>query len=118
MPSVKVGNQRFNVAHAHEEVTEVAKALAHELYDAVMRDDILYKEWKRQHPGFNSKHLEMAFVKKQYSKCIPAARATLALMLTGSYDEAFKAKVHEALVLDKSLILGRNRPLGALKGLK
>jgi hypothetical protein len=102
---------RYKMVHAHEQVAETAKEFAHELYDALMRDDVLYAEWKRQHPGVSSKRLEELFVKKNYSKCIPAARATLALMLSHpGTDPEVKVKIHEALVLDSSLVRGRAKP--------
>jgi hypothetical protein len=102
---------RYKMVHAHQQVVETAKEFAHELYDALMRDDMLYNEWKRQHPGVSAKRLEEIFVKKNYSKCIPSARATLALLLnSGAIDEATKIKIHEALVLDSTLVRGRMKP--------
>ncbi len=100
---------RFRQVHVHQQVADTAHALCHGLYDDLMRNDVLWAEWKHQNPGLSAKGLENLFVARNMSKCIPIARATLATMLNGPYDEAFKTRVHEALCLDATLMRGRGR---------
>ncbi len=99
--------QQTQQIHAHKQVYETATEMAHELYDKLMSDNALAEAWRRQNPECTPKQLENRFVAKHRAKCIPAARATLAAMLTGPYDDAFKSRVHEALVLDMTLKRGR-----------
>lgn len=101
-------------AHVHKDVAEVAKAAAHELYDQLMHDDLLFSEWKRKNPGASAKALESRFVARNWGKCIPVARATMARILATSRDDDLKAKVYEALCLDHTLIRGRVAPARVL----
>lgn len=102
-------NQR-RISHVHKDVAEVAKAAAGELYETVMRDNLVFATWKSQHPGLNDKRLRAAFVARNWSKCIPFARATMAALLSTPIDSATKDKIMEALVLDHTLIRGRADP--------
>jgi len=93
--------------HAHKLVYETARALAHELYDTLMQDQKYYLAWKAQNPSATSKELESRFVDRNVAKCLPTARATLAMMLRGPEDTPLKQQVFEALCLDASLVRGR-----------
>ena len=93
--------------HAHKLVAETAENMAHELYDVMMQDNEWYSVWKKCHPGLSVKGLETAFVRRNLTQLIPKARAILAAMLTGPYDDDMKDKIHEALLLDWTLIKGR-----------
>lgn len=102
---------RFRVVHAHKQVAETARDMCRATYQGLMgSSNEIYSEWKRTHPGMNAQQLEDAFVRKYWSKHIAPARATLATMLSGPYDDAFKASIHEALVLDQTLVKGRKTP--------
>lgn len=94
-------------SHAHYLVKETAEGMAHELYDHMMQDDKWYDFWKKKNPGLNSKQLEEVFVKRNLSILLPQARATLAQMLRGSEDGALKETIYEALLLDFTLVRGR-----------
>lgn len=96
--------------HAHKLVAENANELCNVIYDNVMSSNAIRAEWKRQHPGLSEKGLRNAFLKKNVALCLPAARATLAGMLSLPYDESLKDEILEALVLDKSLVAGRRDP--------
>jgi hypothetical protein len=98
-----------NSAHCHKLIASVAQAAAHELYDSLMMDQLLYEVWKKRFPELGSKQLEEEFVKMYWGKCIPFARATLAHLLGKPIDEAQKESIMEALLLDKSLMRGRAR---------
>lgn len=96
-------------AHAHKLVKETAEAMAHELYDTMMKDDFWYRYWKKSNPRIadQPKQLEMAFVRKNLPKLLPQARATLAQMLRTTPDEKLKETIYEALILDATLVRGR-----------
>lgn len=100
------------IAHAEIRVAETAIELSHVLYDEIMKNDQVYKAWKArvENFGLNAKELEEAFVRKYWGKALPAARATLATMLNGPYDDAFKERIVESLSRDATLIRGRQNP--------
>lgn len=95
--------------HAHKLVAETARSMAHDVYDSLMRNDELFKEWKNLNPDATPKALETRFVNKIAAQLLPQARATLAGMLAQPYDEVTKAQIHEALILDATLMKGRDR---------
>ena len=98
--------------HVHPMVQELALELAHNMYDVTMtKFPEAYARWKALHPGATPKALEAAFVAKYYGSMVQSARATLAGMLALPYDDTFKQRIHEALILDGSLRLGRGRQL-------
>lgn len=94
-------------AHAHRQVARTAKALAAEMYDKFMHDDALAAAWRAKNPGATPRELELRFVRRNLAKCLPVARAIMAQILVTSSDDALKRSIHEALVLDRSLIRGR-----------
>jgi hypothetical protein len=98
------------VSHCHKLVAQVAHDMAGAAYDELMKDNGWYERWKAQHPGASARDLETAFIDKLWASMIPEARATLAQMLNGPYSPEMKAGIHEALVLDNSLIRGRAKP--------
>ena len=94
--------------HAHNLVAETARELCLATYESLMGDNAIRSEWKRTHPGMGELGLQAAFVRKYLRGYIGGARATLATMLNGPYDEGLKARIHEALVLDNTLVRGRH----------
>ena len=93
---------------AHRMVAETAKGMAGELYETMMRDNVWYAVWKRQNPGASVKALESRFIAKNTRQLLPTARATLASMLADpSIPDLMKREIYDALVLDRSLIIGR-----------
>ncbi len=96
-----------NSAHCHKLIAEVAKAAAHELFDTMMMDQVLWDLWWKRFPGMNSKALEDRFVEMYWGRCIPFARATLATLLTRPIDDGQKESIMEALALDATLMRGR-----------
>jgi hypothetical protein len=102
------------ISHCHEMIAETAKALAHEVYDALMQDQVSWKAWRGQNPGLGRKALEARFVAKYWGQSIPAARATLAAMLTGSLPDHLKDQIKDALILDATLISQRRDPVQAV----
>ena len=72
-----------------------------------MQNDMIWREWQRQHPGLGARGLEEAFVRKFWPRAVEGARATLARMLALPGDEGLKNEISEALILDKQLVRGR-----------
>lgn len=102
--------KRSKAAHCHVMIRETAQALAHELYDQLMKDDNIFKAWKAQNPGLNAKALEATFVASKWGLCVEPARTTLTLLLRGNLDEAVKDSIYTALCLDRTLVRGRQDP--------
>jgi hypothetical protein len=102
-------SKQVKQVHVQEMVANTALEIANELYEDFMHNNDIRAQWKKTHPGASEKGLRSSFVKKYWPACIESARATLATMLTGPLDEAAKATIHEALVLDMTLKRGRNR---------
>lgn len=94
-------------AHVHILIAKTAQDMTRALYDATMMNDLLFTEWKRQHPGMAARGLEEAFVKKYWPLAIEGARATLTHMLTLPGDEGLKFTISEALIADATLVKGR-----------
>ncbi len=99
------------VKTCHKLVASVARAAAGEYYESLMgASDLIWKEWKRQNPDLSPSALEKKFIAKQWPNCIEFARSTLAHMLSlSSTSDAMKAEIYEALLLDKSLLVGLPR---------
>jgi hypothetical protein len=98
-------------AAAHQLVMSVAVNAAAELYDTMMGDNIYYDAWKKKNPDADKKTLMVRFVQRNWMKCVPVARATLAHMLTQpTITEEYKERIVEALELDWNLIAGRTKP--------
>lgn len=101
-------------AHCHKLVAETAKALTHELYDRLMGDNRVFAQWKKDHEGMNARQLEDEFVRMNWGKSIPVARTTLALILRGPLDSHLKEQISEALILDNTLVRGRDKKVRQL----
>lgn len=88
---------------AHALVARIAREAAADLYETMMGDNLLRVEWKRQHPGATEPQLLRLFVRQNWGRCIPFARATLATMLSRPLPEHLKEEIHDALIKDRSL---------------
>ena len=69
------------ISHCHVQIAKTAKALAAQNYDELMSNNWMYDQWKKKHPGMGPKALQKTFVKNNWGRYVPAARATLALLL-------------------------------------
>lgn len=98
--------------NAHRLVLDTAIAMAHEMYDTLMVDDVWYGVWKKRNPGAGAKALETRFVNKVLPQILPQARATLASMLNKpNITQVQKDQIYEALLADNILTHGRLRPI-------
>jgi hypothetical protein len=102
--------QQKKVSHAHYRIADTAKAAAHEHWDVLAMDNEFYDRWVKAYPDKTAKQLEDRFVELNWGKYIPFARATLASLLATPIDEELKREIHEALVLDNTLVAGRKNP--------
>ncbi len=112
--------QKQKISHCHYLIAEVAQAAAYEMHEVAMRDNMIRAQWKRRHPGASEKALVKAFVRLNWSRCIPFARATLAGMLRNNrLDQEQKERIVEALALDATVMHQRRNPsivVGEVKG--
>lgn len=99
-------------AHAHKLVAETARAAAHELYDTLMSSNEVRAAWRKQNEGLSERELELRFVNKNLQRCLPVARATLAMLLRQATDPALQSTIYEALCLDAQLVRGRGQGNG------
>lgn len=97
---------RGGEGHCHKLIAQVAKAMAGELYEVVMGDNELWETWKRNTPGMSATQREMRFIAKNWGRCVPRARATLAGLLQTGLDTESKETIMEALLLDNTLRRG------------
>lgn len=85
---------------AHPLIAETAQNMAEALYEELARNNA----WYVRNPD------RRAFVVRLWPTLLAEARATLAQMLAGTYDEQLKAQIYDALSLDNDLRLGRTQP--------
>jgi hypothetical protein len=100
-------------AHADKAVAAVAREAAAELYEMLMGDNTLYAAWKKQWPDADDRKLRRIFVSRFAARCLPIARATMALSLRGPTDTPLKRATYHALLRDTTLAFGR---AGAIAG--
>ena len=104
--AVQSNASRGGEGHCHKLIAQVAKAMAGELYEGVMGDNELWATWQRNNPGLSGPALEMHFIAKNWGRCVPRARATLAGLLSTGLDDESKETIMEALLLDNTLRRG------------
>ncbi len=111
------------IAHAHQLVADTAKEAARELYDSLMSNNELRANWLRRCEATlaldttdrseRAERLRMALFVDSYHgtpECIQLARATLARLLASpTVSDDHKETIMEALELDDTLALGRQR---------
>ena len=97
-------------AHVHNLVYETARELCLAEYEVLMANNQVRMAWKAKCPGMSELGLQAAFLKRFLRAFVAPARATLAVQLTGPLDEASKETIHRALIMDNTLVRGRNAP--------
>ena len=108
---------RKRMAHVHPMIAEAALEIIMVEFDNLMHDDHWWKMWKIECDSTNMKVLETKWLEKHWLKGVEAARTHLARMLdpavSPSLDETQRSCIHEALILDASLRMGRVQRNGA-----
>lgn len=104
------------VAHCHKMIAKTAQDMAHVLFDEMMSRDVIWTQFKRDHPGLTTKEAEEKFVAHMWPQLIESARATLASMLSGPYPDEMKEDIMDALVKDRTLMRGRGRAMHQVMG--
>ena len=94
-------------AHAHRLVAETARDLAYVMYDELMCQNKFYQHVRSTYPNLDDTQRRERFARQLVPRMIEPARATLAAMLNGPYDESLKETIAQALMLDKTLKRGR-----------
>lgn len=99
------------IAHCHIRIREVAREACALHYEMLMSSsNVVYKIWKKQHPGLTPAALQRKFVDAHWGKCIELARATLGALLREPIDENTKEEIVQILALDQTLVKGRKNP--------
>jgi hypothetical protein len=92
-------------------VADAAIGIIMESYDALMHHNEHWIAFKRQFPDATAKELEQIYLEHNWGKGVEAARKVLATMLDPAaapgVDEKSRETIHEALILDRSLQMGR-----------
>jgi hypothetical protein len=92
----------------HRLVRATAIGIAEQVYDALMKDNLTYRDWKSKVPQLTPEKLHRLWKIHAWPSFIPAARAQLAAMLESeAYSERMKDEISEALILDNSLGRGQ-----------
>ena len=105
----------MSTAHCHFLIKETAEGFASALFEEVMQDNDRFKAWQMLCPGKATEEIRKEYVRVAWPKLLEQARATLAKMLHGPYDECLKKQIHQALILDNSLAHGRKQGKSLLK---
>ena len=95
--------------HCHKMIRATAIEMAGALYDEVMKDNKLWAHWKAICPELTPTLCEIKFIELLWPKLIPEARATLARLLTTGLSEDLKTSIADALIVDNTLMRGRER---------
>ena len=90
----------------HKLVAETAKAMAAELFEHAMQNNARFRAW-REVCDAPTEAIRKRYVQMAYPKLIEQARATLAKLLTTNMDESLKRQIHDALIADNMLRIGR-----------
>lgn len=107
----KAYKENRRVKHVHPMIANVAVEIIMESYDALMHHNEHWDAFKKQFGEATAKDLEQIYLEHNWGKGVKAARHTLARMLdpamSGGLDDKARDAIHEALILDKSLQMGR-----------
>ncbi len=115
------------VKHCHPMVASTAVEIIMASYEALMSHNEHYKIFKegcksKLGRDATTKELEQMYLEHNWGKGVPAARATLARMLdpanSPGLDEDARISIHDALVLDKSLQMGRGTDMWEKMGVR
>lgn len=108
--------------HVHPMVADTAVEIIMESYDALMHHNEHWAAFKGQFPGANSKELEQIYLEHNWGKGVEAARHTLARMLDPAMSPGLgdkeREQIHEALILDRSLMMGRRSDAWEAAGIR
>jgi len=119
----KVARKRNRrLKHVHPMVADAAVGIIMESYDALMHHNEHWAAFKRQFPDATAKELEQIYLEHNWGKGVEAARVVLARMLDPAaapgIDEESREKIHEALILDRSLQMGRREDAWEAAGIR
>lgn len=88
---------------AHRLVASVAREACEELYEVVMSNNAVRREWKRLNEGCSERELVKRFVDRNWGRCIPYARATLTILMQQTPNSFLREDIFDALAKDQSL---------------
>lgn len=99
------GKKAQNLRYAHKEVVEVAKGIAHELYNSMMQNNVTWAVWQKFCEDLARPAMEEEFVRLAWPHLLDDARTMLARLLGMPGKEHLKEQIHDVLVKD-NLIRG------------
>lgn len=99
------GKKTQNLRYAHEMVVACARGIAHELYEAMMKNNEAWAVWKALARDTSMELAEAEFVSLATPWLLDDARATLAAILGHPGKEHLKPAIYDALMKD-NLIRG------------
>jgi len=122
-PMAAVARKRNRrLKHVHPMVADAAVDIIMESYDSLMHHNEHWAAFQGQFPGATPKELEQIYLEHNWGKGVEAARMTLARMLNPAMspglDDSSREKIHEALILDRSLMMGRRTDAWAASGIR
>ena len=97
------GKKTQNLQYAHKMVVEVAKGIAHALYEAMMKSDEVNAVWKAFCRDLRRGEHEAEFVRLATPWLLDDARANLAGILGQPGKEDLKPAIYDALIKDNSI---------------
>jgi hypothetical protein len=122
-PASRLARKRNRrLKHVHPMVADTAAGIIMESYDALMHHNEHWRAFKAQFPDATAKELEQIYLEHNWGKGVEAARTVLARMLDPAaapgIDEESREKIHEALILDRSLQMGRREDAWEAAGIR
>jgi hypothetical protein len=93
----------------HSLIRSTAIEMAGKVYDEIMRDDALYKEWKTAYPALDRQIVETRFIEMMWPWLIEPARATLTSMLHEKEESPLRNEIARALIDDNQFRAARAR---------
>jgi hypothetical protein len=107
----KMQRAKTKTLYAHEQIVSTARGMAEELFELVMSQNELYKEFKEEcaSSGLPPAVIREKFVEMMIPRLLEPARATLAAMLANPAHRHLHESISDALIKDWPLHLGRVR---------
>jgi hypothetical protein len=90
------------IVHAHFMVRATAIEMAGALYEDIMRDNAIYRDWKASCPDLTPEISEKLFIELIYPRLLEAARHTLTRMLNTNIAVELKDQIADALIKDQT----------------
>jgi hypothetical protein len=107
----KMQRAKPKTLYAHKQVAATARGMAEELFELVMSQNELYREFKDEcaSSGLPPAAIRAKFVEMMIPRLLEPARATMAAMLRDPAHAALHESISDALIKDWPLHVGRTK---------